>query len=60
MTKEKLQAKLAEYQSEHAKLLANLNAFNGAIEATKYWLAELEKPNEEDNSSNESPKALAS
>jgi len=60
MTKEKLQAKLAEYQAEHSKLLNALNAFNGAIEATKYWLAELEKPNEENHASNEPSKALAS
>lgn len=46
MTKEQLQAKLAEYKGEQTKLIATLNAFNGAIQNTEYWLAELEKQNE--------------
>ena len=43
MTKEKLQAKLAFYQVEKEKLVHNLSAFNGAIEAIRALLVELEE-----------------
>ena len=43
MTKEKLQAKLLEYQAAFDQAKANANALQGAIQDVQFWLAELEK-----------------
>jgi len=48
MTKEKLEAKLKDYQSQFEQLKANLNALQGAIQAIQSLLAELEAENKKE------------
>lgn len=43
MTKEQLTQRLQALTQERDKIIANVHAFNGAIEDCKYWLAEFEK-----------------
>lgn len=42
MTKEQLEARLAELRAERERLILNVNAFNGAIEENERWLRLLE------------------
>ena len=42
MTKEKLLAKIADYEKQNAQLVANANFINGKMQECKEWLAELE------------------
>jgi prefoldin subunit 5 len=42
MTKEKLEAKLKEYQAQYEQLKANVNALSGAIQAIQNLLDEFE------------------
>lgn len=41
ITREMLEQRLAESERERAQVLANLNAFNGAIQDVRYWLEVL-------------------
>jgi cell fate (sporulation/competence/biofilm development) regulator YlbF (YheA/YmcA/DUF963 family) len=41
MTKDKLEAKLKELQAGQAQAVANVNAFNGAIQAIQALLTEV-------------------
>jgi len=43
MTKEKLEARLKDYQVQLDQLKANANALQGAIQAVQQLLAELEQ-----------------
>lgn len=47
MTKEKLVARRAQLEKERAQLLANLQAYEGAIQDIDYWLNEVAKEEEE-------------
>jgi hypothetical protein len=42
MDKEKLQKRLELLKKQREQLLANISAYNGAIEECKYWLKEIE------------------
>ena len=41
MTKEAILARLDLLETQREKLIFNVNAFNGAIEESRYWLAQL-------------------
>ena len=43
MTKEQIEARLAELNKELQQLTANANAINGAIQDCEFWLAQLDK-----------------
>ena len=43
MTKDLLQQRLEKLEADRNQLLANLNAYDGAIQEAKYWLTQLEK-----------------
>lgn len=42
MTKEQVEARLAELEKELEQLYANANAISGAIQDCKYWLAQFD------------------
>lgn len=48
MDKQKLEAKLREYQAQFEQLKANANAMQGAIQAIQGLLAELEAENKKE------------
>jgi 3-phenylpropionate/cinnamic acid dioxygenase small subunit len=43
ITREMLQARLADLRAGHAKAAADMNATAGAIQDCEYWLAEINK-----------------
>jgi len=42
VTREKILERLAKLKAEREQLIANLNAYNGAIQDCEYWLSVLE------------------
>ncbi len=51
MTKEDILTRLDLLEKQREQLIFNVNAFNGAIEESRYWLSQLsdEKKIKEDN-----------
>lgn len=47
MTKEQIEKRIAELQKQIEQVNANGNALMGAIQDCQYWLAQLDKPEEE-------------
>jgi len=43
LTKEKIEQRLAKLKAEREQLLANLNAYNGAIQDCEYWLGLIDQ-----------------
>jgi len=43
ITREMVLERLAKLKEERDQLIANLNAYNGAIEDCEYWLSVLDK-----------------
>lgn len=54
MDREKLTSRLKELEAEHTKTQYMVLALDGAIQDCKYWLAQLDKPEEETNDKNNS------
>jgi len=46
LTKEMIEQRLAKLKAEREQLIANLNAYNGAIQDCEYWLSVLDKEGE--------------
>jgi len=46
ITREMVLERLAKLKAEREQLLANLNAYNGAIQDCEYWLSVLDKEGE--------------
>jgi hypothetical protein len=43
MTREQIEARLAELRKELEQVYANVNAYLGAIQDCEYWLAQLDE-----------------
>uniref|UniRef100_A0A6M3IEM1 Uncharacterized protein n=1 Tax=viral metagenome TaxID=1070528 RepID=A0A6M3IEM1_9ZZZZ len=43
ITREAIEARLADLRAQREQLVGNLNAFNGAIQDCEFWLAEVDK-----------------
>lgn len=43
VTKEKLQARLTELQKGRDQAMANVNAYDGAIQECQYWISQVEE-----------------
>ncbi len=48
ITRETIEARLAELRAQREQMIANLNAIGGAIQDCEFWLSELEKAEETD------------
>ena len=48
MTKEQIQARLKQLETEREQLRVNLMAYEGAIQDCNYWLQELDKAEEKE------------
>jgi len=46
ITYKMLSERLAKLKAEREQLLANLNAYNGAIQDCEYWLKLIDQPEE--------------
>jgi len=46
ITREVVLERLAKLKAEREQLIANLNAYNGAIEDCEYWLKLIDQPEE--------------
>lgn len=48
MNKEMVQQRLQRLKSEREQMVANVHAYDGAIQEVQHWLDELDKPTTEE------------